>query len=73
MGPDHTFGKCNMAETFGAGDVVHDRCLNNTLKGKERERAFLASVRSFLAGFNYTKFKTLIDAFRFYDRVNIII
>lgn len=68
LGPDHTFGKCNMAETFGAGDVVHDRCLNNTLKGKERERAFLASVRSFLAGFNYTKFKTLIDAFRFYDR-----
>ena len=68
MGPDHTFGRLNTAEPFGAGDVLHDRCLNNTLKGKERERAFLASVRSFLSGFNYTKFKTLVDAFRFYDK-----
>lgn len=68
LGKDHTFGLLNTAEPFGAGDVVHDRCLNNTLKGKDRERAFLASVRSFLAGFNYTKFKTLVDAFRFYDK-----
>jgi len=42
--------------------------LNNTLKGKERDRAFIASARSFICGYNYTKFKTLVDAFKFYDK-----
>lgn len=68
LGADHTFGRLNTSDPFGAGDVLHDRCLNNTLKGRERERAFLASVRSFLAGFNYTKFKNLVHAFKFYDK-----
>ncbi len=68
LGPDHTFGRLNTSEPFGAGDVLHDRCLNNTLKGKERERAFVASARSFLSSYNYTKFKTLVDAFKFYDK-----
>lgn len=68
LGADHTFGRLNTSEPFGAGDVLHDRCLVNTLKGKERDRAFLASARSFICGHNYTKYKTLVDAFKAYDK-----
>ena len=58
-----------MSEQFGAADVVHGRTPNKTLKGKERERAFIASLRSYLAGYNYTRFKNLVEAFKFYDKV----
>ena len=69
LGPDHVFGLTNMSEQFGAADVVHGRTPNKTLKGKERERAFIASLRSYLAGYNYTRFKNLVEAFKFYDKV----
>ena len=65
------FGLTNMSEQFGAADVVHGRTADKTLKGKERELAFIASLRSYLAGYNYTRFKNLVEAFRFYDKVII--
>lgn len=40
------------------------------MKGKDRERAYLATIRSNLARFNFTKFKNVVDAFNFYDKVN---
>lgn len=41
-----------------------------TMKGKDRERAYSVSIRNFLAKFNMVKFKTLVDAFKFYDKVS---
>jgi hypothetical protein len=45
------------------------RTQDKILKGKERQRAFIASLRSHICGFNHTKFKTLVEAFKFFDKV----
>ena len=70
LGPEHTFGLLDTSDPFGAADIVHGRSLDRTLKGKDRPRAFVAALRSHLCGFNHTKFKSLVEAFKFYDRVN---
>ncbi len=69
IGPDHVFGLTNMGESFNAADIMHGRTIDRTLKGKERERAFVASLRAYLARYNYTKFKSLVAAFKFFDQV----
>ena len=69
LGPDHVFGLSNTTEQYGAADIIHGRDPQKTLRGKDRERAFLSSLRAHLANYNYTHFKTLVNAFRFYDKV----
>ena len=69
VGPDHVFGLTNTADNFGAADIVHGRSIENTLKGREKERAYLAVLRQHLARHNITVFKTLVAAFKFYDQV----
>ena len=58
-----------MTEDFNAADIMHGRTIDRTLKGKERQRAFVASLRAYIARFNYTRFKTLVAAFKFFDEV----
>mgnify|MGYP001810552883 CR=1 FL=1 len=72
IGPDHIFGLTNTSDHFGAGDIIHGREAERTLKGKEKQRAYIASIRAHLARFNYIKFETLSDAFKFYDKVSKI-
>ena len=69
LGTDHIFGLTNNTDQFGAADIIHSRVGDKVLKGKERERAYIAALRSHLCGYNHTKFKTLVDAFKFYDKV----
>jgi hypothetical protein len=69
LGEDHTFGLLNQGDNMNSGDVMHNRSEGRFLKGKEKERAYVATVRTHLARFNYSKFKTLVDAFKFYDKV----
>jgi hypothetical protein len=69
IGDDHTFGLLNQGDNMNSADVLHNRTENRFLKGKEKERAFVATARCHLARFNYSKFKTLVDAFKFYDKV----
>jgi hypothetical protein len=69
LGPDHVFGLTNQADVYTAGDIIHGRPDEKTLKGKDQERAYTVSIRSHIARYNYLKFKTLIDAFKFYDKV----
>lgn len=71
LGPDHVFGLNNQTDSYTAGDVIHGRPEEKKLKGRDKERAYLVSIRSHLARYNYLKFKNLIDAFKFYDKVNI--
>ena len=68
MGPDHVFGLNNNNETFGAGDIVHGRAEDKVLRGKDRERAFVATARTCLARMNLVHHKTLYDAFVAYDK-----
>ena len=56
LGPDHAFGLADNGEPYGAADVMLSRSPDKTLKGKERQRAFVASLRSHICGFNHTKF-----------------
>lgn len=49
---------------------MHGRNDEKILKGRERERAYIAALRSYLSGYNHTKFKTIVEAFKFYDKVN---
>lgn len=63
------FGLTNTSEQYGAGDILHGRSESKLLKGKDKERAFVATARSHLARYNLVKFKTLADAFKFYDKV----
>lgn len=69
LGPDHTFGLLNREDNLNAGDVLHNRTSDRVLKGKEKERTHVAVARNHLARYNYSKFKTLADAFKFYDQV----
>jgi EF-hand domain-containing family member B len=69
LGADHIFGITNRNDNYSAGDILHGRQSNNILKGKDKQRAFISSVRTHLSNFN-CKFPTLYDAFKFYDKVN---
>lgn len=66
------FGLTNVNERFGAADIMHGRPSEKALRGRERTRAYIASVRAHLGRYNYTKFKTLVDAFKFFDQVILI-
>ena len=67
------FGLTNTADNYSVGDVIHSREESNILKGRDKERAYVASVRSHLARFNFVKFTTLAEAFKFYDKVWLLI
>jgi len=69
LGPDHIFGLPNNTDVYSAADVVHSRPDDKALKGKDRERAYVAVLRHHLCRYNYVKFKSLVDAFKFYDKV----
>lgn len=71
LGPDHVFGLTNTSDPFSSGDIIHNRSEENIMKGKDRERAYVAVVRSHLARYNLVKFKTLVDAFKYYDKVSV--
>lgn len=69
IGEDHVFGLTNLGDHFTSGDIIHQRDENKLMKGKDRERAYVAVLRSHLARYNILKFKNLVDAFKFYDKV----
>ncbi|XP_005099769.1 EF-hand domain-containing family member B [Aplysia californica] len=66
--PDHTFGILHKPDPYGAGDVIHNRKMDNILRGKESQRAIVAAMRQQLKKLNYHHFDNLLEAFRFYDQ-----
>lgn len=69
IGEDHVFGLTNLGDHLTSGDIIHQRDEKKVMKGKDRERAYVSVLRSHLARFNIIKFKNLVDAFKFYDKV----
>jgi len=67
VSPDHTFGILHKPDPYGAGDVIHNRKMGKTLRGKESQRAVVAAMRQQLKKLNYHHFDNLLEAFRFYD------
>ncbi|KAK3735039.1 hypothetical protein RRG08_001829 [Elysia crispata] len=65
--PDHTFGILLKPDPYGAGDIIHNRGITTSLRGKESQRGVVAAMRQQLKKLNYHHFNSLLEAFRFYD------
>ncbi|XP_044151190.1 EF-hand domain-containing family member B [Bufo gargarizans] len=65
---DHTFGILLRPEKYGVGDVLHYRAPKDFLRGKEKQRAILATVQQHLKKANHQHFTSLLEAFRHYDK-----
>ncbi|KAG9476173.1 hypothetical protein GDO78_002976 [Eleutherodactylus coqui] len=65
---DHTFGILLQPEKYGVGDILHYRAPKDFLRGKDRQRAILASVQEHLKRTNHQNFTSLLEAFRHYDK-----
>ncbi|XP_048210730.1 EF-hand domain-containing family member B [Perognathus longimembris pacificus] len=66
--PGHAFGGCLHPEMYGVGDLIHNRPLEECLRGKDRQRAMIAAVRHHLKKFNFQNFDSLLEAFHHYDK-----
>ncbi|XP_043922168.1 EF-hand domain-containing family member B [Protopterus annectens] len=66
--PNHTFGIMHRPDEFGAGDLIHNTPYNEFLRGKDRQRAVLSTVRQHLKKANYHNFNSLLEGFRYYDK-----
>lgn len=66
--PDHTFGIMVRPDKYGAGDLIHMRESEKFLRGKDRMRGVLASIRQHLKKANYHNFQDLKTAFNYYDK-----
>ncbi|CAN2389757.1 family [Pristimantis euphronides] len=65
---DHTFGILLQPEKYGVGDILHYRAPKDFLRGKDRQRAMLATVQQHLKKANHQTFTSLLEAFRHYDK-----
>ncbi|XP_069816527.1 EF-hand domain-containing family member B isoform X3 [Dendropsophus ebraccatus] len=65
---DHTFGALFKPEKYGVGDILHYRAPKDFLRGKDRQRAMLATVQQQLKKANHHTFTSLLEAFRHYDK-----
>ncbi|XP_056375929.1 EF-hand domain-containing family member B isoform X2 [Hyla sarda] len=65
---DHTFGILYQPEKYGVGDILHYRAPKDCLRGKERQRAELATVQQQLKKANHHTFTSLLEAFKHYDK-----
>lgn len=70
---DHVYGIIVQPDQYGAGDLIHMRKHQQFLRGKDRERGFLAAIRQHLKKANYHNFVDLKSAFQFYDKVFIFL
>ena len=69
VGPNHTFGIMLKPDEYGVGDLMHQRTPGSYLRGKDRIRGVVASIRQHLKKANFHNFNDLLSAFRFYDKV----
>uniref|UniRef100_A0A8C1TIE0 EFHB C-terminal EF-hand domain-containing protein n=1 Tax=Cyprinus carpio TaxID=7962 RepID=A0A8C1TIE0_CYPCA len=66
---DHTFGGLMKPDSFGVGDLLHQTPSDEYLKGKDRQRAVVSAVRQHLKKSNYQNFGSLLEEFKYYDKV----
>lgn len=68
VAPDHTFGVIVKPDGYGVDDLLHGRVPKHYLRGKDRERALMAAVRSNLKNANFNRFDDIAAAFINYDK-----
>ncbi|XP_067854869.1 EF-hand domain-containing family member B [Heptranchias perlo] len=66
--PDHTFGVLLHPDEYGVGDLIYYRTPTTFLRGKDREKGIFTTVRQHLKKVNFHNFKSLLEAFRHYDK-----
>ncbi|XP_075684731.1 EF-hand domain-containing family member B [Rhinoderma darwinii] len=65
---DHTFGILLQPEKYGVGDILHYRTPKDYLRGKDKQRAILATIQQHLKKANHHHFTSLQEAFKHYDK-----
>ncbi|XP_069769318.1 EF-hand domain-containing family member B isoform X2 [Narcine bancroftii] len=65
---DHTFGVLLHPDEFGVGDLIYNRTPIKFCREKDRERGNLTAIRHHLKKTNFQNFKSLLEAFRHYDK-----
>ncbi|KAG7469669.1 hypothetical protein MATL_G00131300 [Megalops atlanticus] len=65
---DHTFGIVMRNGDFGVGDLLYSNPLEQSLKATERQRTLASAVQLHLKKANFSNFRSLLQAFRYYDK-----
>lgn len=55
--------------TAGAGGVVHSAVPGHYMRDREPHRSRINAVRDTLKRLNFSRFGTMLEAFRYYDKV----
>ncbi|XP_075902961.1 EF-hand domain-containing family member B isoform X2 [Nelusetta ayraudi] len=66
--PDHTFGIMTPPDEYGAGGVVHSAVPGHYMRDREPHRSRVNAVRDTLKRLNFSRFGTMLEAFRYYDQ-----
>ncbi|XP_051872578.1 EF-hand domain-containing family member B [Pristis pectinata] len=66
--PDHTFGVLLHPDEYGVGDLIYNRTPTKFRREKDREKGNLTTIRQHLKKTNFQNFRTLLEAFRHYDK-----
>ncbi|XP_020376327.2 EF-hand domain-containing family member B [Rhincodon typus] len=65
---DHTFGVLLHPDKYGVGDLIYYRTPTTFLRGSDRDQGIFNTLRHHLMKANYHNFKSLLEAFRHYDK-----
>ncbi|XP_056236447.1 EF-hand domain-containing family member B [Seriola aureovittata] len=66
--PDHTFGILLPLDEFGVGETIHSTEPGQYVRGRDRQRSLVNTVRHHLKKVNFHNFPSLLQAFRHYDK-----
>ncbi|XP_078390981.1 EF-hand domain-containing family member B isoform X2 [Cetorhinus maximus] len=66
--PDHTFGVLLHPDEYGVGDLIYYRNPTKFLREKDRDQGTFNILRQHLMKTNFHNFKSLLEAFRHYDK-----
>ncbi|XP_055512413.1 EF-hand domain-containing family member B [Leucoraja erinacea] len=66
--PDHTFGALLHPDEYGVGDLIYNKTPTKFSRENDREKGTLTILRQHLKKINFQNFKSLLEAFRHYDK-----
>ncbi|XP_032906893.1 EF-hand domain-containing family member B isoform X2 [Amblyraja radiata] len=66
--PDHTFGVLLHPDEYGVGDLIYNKTPTKFSRENDREKGTLTIIRQHLKKINFQNFKSLLEAFRHYDK-----
>ncbi|XP_072108113.1 EF-hand domain-containing family member B isoform X1 [Mobula birostris] len=66
--PNHTFGVLLHPDEYGVGDLIYNKIPTKFNREKDREKGNLNTIRQHLKKANFQNFRTLLEAFKHYDK-----